>query len=330
MKAVCIKGPQELIVADIPVPEPGPGEVLIRVKYCGICGSDLHLFHLGMPAGLVMGHELTGDIAACGPGVENWRVGQAVAVNPIFHCNSCYYCRRGQFNRCLMSLTGPGLSANGGMAEYMLAKTYMLRILSGQTDYRSSALIEPAAVALRAVNLADVSLGDTVLVTGAGPIGLLAASLAILKGARVILVEKMKERRELVPRTENSLVIKPEEINSVFRETEAGVDAAIECSGTHGGFLSCFNSVRGGGVIVMAGIAITPFEFDPFKLTLKEIVVRGSYGYQSEFEQAQTLIERGILNVNPFISREIDLEETNTAFKELSEDNGMAKVLVSP
>lgn len=330
MKAVKIKGPWELGLEDVPVPDPGPGEVLIKVKYCGICGSDLHIFHLGMPEGLVLGHELTGTVAGCGPGVEGWQEGQAVVVNPVYHCGGCYYCRRSQFNRCLYALAGPGLSTAGGLAEYMVAKAYMIRKLPDPADCRSGALAEPVAVALRAVRLAGVSPGEVVLVVGAGPIGLLVASLAGLAGARALVVEKNEDRRNLAQKMGVYKTLRPDDLNDLYRETEAGADAAFECSGTAEGFSYCFKTVKSGGVIVNVGITFTPFEFDPFTLTLKEIRIQGSYGYTDEFEQARFMIERGFIDVSPLISCEVPLEEVQNAFTALSGNTGWAKVLVKP
>lgn len=330
MKAVKIKGPWELALEDIPVPDPGPGEVLIRVQHCGICGSDLHIFHLGMPEGLVMGHELTGVITACGPGVEGWQEGQPVAVNPAYRCNSCYYCKRGQYNRCLYSLAGPGLSMGGGLAEYMIARSYMIHKLPDPSLCRPGALAEPLAVALRAVKMAGVSVGDVVLVAGAGPVGLLVALLAGHMGSRAVVVEKNEERRDLAQKLGCYRIIPPDQLNEVYKETEAGPDAAFECTGTADGFSYCFKTVKSGGTIVNVGIALTPFEFDPFALTLKEIRILGSFGYTDEFDQALHLIKRGFIDVTPLISREIPLEEAQGAFAALSGSTGWAKVIVTP
>jgi (R,R)-butanediol dehydrogenase/meso-butanediol dehydrogenase/diacetyl reductase len=205
MRAVAITGERRAEVVDIGRPVPGPGEVLLDVSFCGICGSDLHMLAMpaGMfPAGHVLGHEFTGVVAGLGSAAGQWRVGDRVAVLPIADCGECYACRAGHPNLCEQGIDhGPGIGRPGGYAESVTVPTAMLHRLPDSVSDADGALIEPLAVALRAVKLSQATPGEPVCVLGAGPIGVLALAALRARGfSRVAVVEPVAGRRAAAAR----------------------------------------------------------------------------------------------------------------------------------
>jgi len=243
MKVVAFRGPGRLEVEEAPDLQPGEGEVLVAVAYCGICGSDLHEYiaHDRSPraAGIwqpVMGHELSGVVAAVGPGVRGFREGDPVVVHPGLHCGECPYCRRGSTNLCISPRSGTGYSRSGGYGEYVCINAAQAIPIPDAALLKPAALSEPFGVALHAINRSGLEPGETLFITGAGPIGLLALLAARRQGAGAIIVsEPSASRRELAQRLGADAVIDPQadEAPAKVRERTGGlgVDIAIECAG---------------------------------------------------------------------------------------------------
>ena len=206
MKAALIGAARALTVTDIDRPVPAVGEVLIDVRYCGICGSDLHMLGLPadlVPAGHVLGHELTGVVSGLGPGVTGWSAGERVVVLPMVACGRCYACRAGHSNLCEQGGIddGPGIGRPGGYAESVAVPAGMLRRLPSTVSDRDGALAEPLAVALRAIRLSGAAPDEPVCVLGAGPIGVLVMAGLLAAGfERVAVVEPGPGRRAAAER----------------------------------------------------------------------------------------------------------------------------------
>src|SRR3990172_6589323 len=179
MTASFCTGKEKIEVREVPVPSPGPGEVLLRVRACGICGSDLHFYHGALPAmrGIPLGHEFAGEIAALGEDVQGFSEGQRVVVEPLRTCRECAYCRTGQYQLCAKRVL-LGTFAPGGLAEYVTVPAYPPHPLPDDLDFDLGALVEPLAVAVHGLHLVDLTAGERVLVMGSGSIGVLAVLAA--------------------------------------------------------------------------------------------------------------------------------------------------------
>ena len=195
MKAAVFRGAGEIEIADIPVPEPGPGDVLVQVHYCGVCGSDIEAYQTGMyEPGLVIGHEFAGEIVALGHGVTGWALGDRVTADNVLPCGQCAFCREGRPILCQQVLS-PGVTMDGGMAEYVRLPVQVLHRLPADVSMRQGALVEPLSIALYGVSSSALRVGDQALVLGAGPIGLLTLQCALLAGARRVLVAEVNPTR---------------------------------------------------------------------------------------------------------------------------------------
>ncbi len=203
MKAAFYVGNANMSSGPQPAIEPGPGQAQIKVAYCGICGTDLHIFHGKMDhrvhAPQVIGHEMCGTISALGPGVEGFAVGEAVTVMPLDPCNNCPACRAGHNHIC-QNLKFMGIDTPGAMQTYWTVPAHTLHHLPASLPFRIAALVEPISVACHATRLGAVEEGEYVVVLGGGPIGTLVALVAKSKGARVLVSEINSYRLQLLPR----------------------------------------------------------------------------------------------------------------------------------
>jgi len=333
MKALVLKGPECLEVENVAVPRPSGGQVLIRVKYCGICGSDLHAYHVGQPGGLIMGHEFTGVIEEIGSGVTGWTTGQRVAVIPGLLCGKCSSCRQGLYNLCERSRYGGlGLMAPGAMAGYICVNCDLLRELPENVDYLSGTLAEPLAVALHAVCRGDLRVGEKVLITGAGPIGMLSLQLAIVGGAtETWVIESIQERQELALKMGASHVLPPgkDSLRVIRRQTEPGVDLALECAGVPDALNTAIKSLRPRGRVVVASIHQNPVEVEFNRIAVKEIQIRGSFGFiGGEMESALDLISKDPGSYQSLITGVVSLEEGPAAFSELIKERKGIKTVI--
>jgi len=282
------------------VPEPKPREeddVLLRVSYCGICGTDLHEYLMGpivtptSPHPLTgatlpqtLGHEFSATVAEIGSGVRDVAVGDRVAVMPAIVCGRCYYCRRGMGHLCL-NFACTGLSAEtGGLAGYALVKEYQVAVLPEEVSDLEGAVIEPASVAAYGVDRAGVTGGDVVLVTGAGPIGVLSAMYAAAVGAAtVVIAEPNPNRAALASALQIGPVLDPtaEGFGEQLAQLTGGVgiDLAVECSGTTPGLASCIANTRRRGSVVQTGLHTKPATLDAMALAEKDLSLFGSWCY---------------------------------------------------
>lgn len=316
MKAWVLQGAGSLELVEIPRPEPEAGQVLIAVDYCGICGSDLEAYELGMyEPGMVIGHEFAGHIAAVGPGVRGWEVGTPVSVSDAIPCMACRMCRRGAFTLC-ESLVMIGVTVPGGLAEYVAVPTEAVHRLPKGLDTRRAALAEPLSIALHAVQRSALRPGDRVLVLGAGPIGLLVLQAARLAGAlEVYIVEPNPARAALAARLGATEVLDPNQVNVAVRLGQltggAGVEVVFVCTGVAVAFEEAVTLVGKGGQIVMVGLAPEPAAGDLMTLVLHELDVRGAYLGHAEFAQALAFIAQGRVDVESLIGREVPMEKAD-------------------
>lgn len=336
MRAAMLYGRHDLRVEDQPVPEVGPGQVLLKVSYCGICGSDVHSFE-GMQANIhrrpagprAMGHEVAGIVAEVGPGVTTCQPGDRVTCIPWATCGACYYCRRGLVNHCVdKQLLG------GAMAEYCLAPAVTVHRIPDSLSLERAALAEPLSCCLWAIDLAGISSGATVAIIGAGTMGLLLLLLAKASGAaRTVISEPHATRRAVAARLGADLIVDPRATDllaAVQQLTDGiGVDVALEAVGHPATIAEAIRITRRAGTIVIVGVAdpAARLEVSPFDIYLRELTIRGCFTRRLTFDRGLHWL--GTLDLDPIITHIFPLAEVNQAM-EYARTGQAAKVLVAP
>jgi (R,R)-butanediol dehydrogenase/meso-butanediol dehydrogenase/diacetyl reductase len=314
MKAAVIRGVRDVEVSEVPVPVPEAGEVLIKVRYCGICGSDVEAYLTGMyERELIIGHEFSGEVIEVGEGVYGWAEGDRVTVNGVIPCGRCWFCHRNMASLC-EDLYMPGITHNGAMAEYVKVPAKGLHPLPNGVSFRQAAIVDPMACALHGVRLSRLMPGDRVLVLGAGPIGLLALQCAYLAGAREVYVSEISPKRAELARKLGALaVFDPRRDNlhvSLDELTEGmGVDIVFVCAGVPVVFQEAITLVRRGGKIVALGICGEPVEADFMTIVMNELSIKGGYCGYEEYPICLDYIAQGRIDVDSLVSDEIALKE---------------------
>ena len=349
MRAAVFYGDHDIRVEDVTGPEsPGPGEVLLRPSWCGICGTDLHEYAMGpivIPASphplnqsqlpQILGHEFSAEVVEVGPGVSGVRSGQRVSVMPLLYCGECYYCRRG-LNHLCVSMACVGLSFGwGGIAELAVVPASHVSVLPDEVSDLQGALVEPAAVAAYGVDTAQVRPGDTVLVTGAGPIGALAALYSSAVGADVVVSEVNPVRASLARSLDVGEVLDPSETDVAAwvkdRTGGIGFDAVIECSGNERALQSAISAVRSAGRISQTGLHTGPASIDPMVLAEHDITLAGTWCYPvHDWPRIIGLISSGRYPVEKVVTAQIAMADIVQAGFEtlLSPTGDQVKVLV--
>jgi L-idonate 5-dehydrogenase len=341
MIACVIHGAKTLKIEQRPTPSPKEGEVLVRFGAGGICGSDLHYYHEGrvgdfaLREPLVLGHEVAGEVVEVGENVTRIRVGQRVAVNPTRACLRCEYCLSGRSNLC-RNVRFFGSAARfphvqGAFAELFTASEAQCVPVAESLSYRAAACAEPLAVTLHAVARAGNLLGRRVLVTGAGPIGVLVVAAARLAGAaHIVVTDLFDEPLRIAEQMGAAQSVNVKTASSDFEvfTREAGwFDVALESSGTARGLENCIDATRPGGRIVQVGLlphgnAGTPIN----RVTTKELEVAGTFRFHEEFRWAVEALSTGKVDVEPILSEAFQFSEAATAFELASDRQKAMKV----
>ena len=338
MRALRFHAARDLRIEDVAEPaEPAAEEVVVRVVTCGICGTDLHEYVAGPivtpvePHPLtgaqnpqILGHEFAGDVVAVGSGVTRVAEGDRVAIMPLAYCGRCAYCRRGLQHLCA-TMGCVGLShAWGGMAELATVAEYQVVRLPEGVTHRQGALIEPTAVAAYGVERAGVGPGDRVLVTGAGPIGALAALCARSAGAATVYVsEPNPARRARAEALGVATVLDPTSVDvpALLREQSEGlgVDVAIECSGHPNGFSTAIQSLRRRGTLAQTGLFVGEATVEPMLWALNDLTIVGTWCYWVyDFDRIAAQIAAGDLPVERVVTSRVDLDGAPDAFADLA------------
>ncbi len=333
MRAVVFTDEGEKILT-VPDPTPAADEVLVEVEFCGICGSDLHAAGPDFHTGTTMGHEFSGTVVETGTDVTGWKPGDRVCINPNGDwCGTCDSCKVGAFNTCPQIWeTAVGLVRPGGLAPIAPVRSRVLRRLPDEVSLRQGAWVEPLAVAIRAVHLSGLRLGDDALVFGGGPIGLLVTALLRAAGARRITVaEPSPTRREVAGQLGADRVVDPftEDLASVIA-ADGPLRFAFECTGVAEVTGQAVSLLAPRGRLTVNGFARRPPSYDAAELLIKEIEVRGSFIYVEEFEQAISALASGFVDVEPLISGVVSLEDATTAFSAMRSSTDALKYLISP
>ena len=341
MRAAFSRGGQRLEVARVPIPEPGPGEVRIRVHACGVCGSDLHLFNAGLlPPGRTPGHEMAGEVDIVGDGVAGLAAGQRVAVEPLDSCGRCPACRAGRDSIC-PQLEVFGIHRNGGFAEYVNLPARRVFRVADDLDPQLAALTEPMAVAVHGLQRGGFSPGQRVIVLGAGSLGLVSAVAARALGAgEVWLTARYPHQVELgaelgATRVLGEAEAGPLELARLGREVD--FDLVVETvGGTADTLRAAAAAVRPGGTIAVLGLFLGDVTLDPLTAFMKEATLAWSNCYAhphegADFETAARLVDAERAALSRLLTHAVPLDEIARAFTLASDRKaGAVKVTVLP
>ena len=345
MRAAVFQGPgMPLVVQTVPDPEPGPAELVLAVRACGICGSDLHLSEIAdtaggmtpLPAGTVMGHEFAGEVAAVGRAVAGrFRVGDRVTALPYIGCGTCRACLNGQGHRC-PAVVGTGLGRiPGAYAEYVRVGAHETLALPAEVDDRAGAMVEPLSVGLHAVELARLRPGDAVLVVGAGPIGLAVTLWSRFFGAAHVIVSDLApERADRAARMGATAVVhagREDVVAAVKRACDRRADVVFDCVGVPGSQQLAMDYAPAEGRVVVAGVCMQPDRILPVKAITKELEVRYVFGYgRRDFAVTIDMLARGRVDASPLLSETVGLDAFPAVFDALRTDKRKVKVLLEP
>ena len=330
MKTVVIHGVRDLRIEAREIPKPAEGEALLKMLYCGICGSDMGLYKGNMGAYAtfprVPGHEIAAEIVEIGPNDYGLKKGDIVTANPYFNCGHCYSCTRGHVNCCTDNQT-MGLARDGAFAEYLVMPVERLYAGKG-LDPKLLALIEPFCISYHAAKRGGIRPGDNVLVVGAGTIGVFAMMAAKLMGATVCVSDVAEAKLKLAQKLGADYIIFNDD-DSRFKEKAdcitggKGFDVCIEAVGLASCMMDCVNAAAHRAVVVEVGIPSKPMGF-PFNVVQKkELDLRGSRNaLRAEFEELIEIALSGRLNLEAMITAIYPLDEVATAFNEMDRNPG--------
>lgn len=349
MLATVFHDRHDVRVEDVPAPKlTDPKAVLLRPFFCGICGTDLHEYAFGpiviptephaltgASAPQVLGHEFSAEVVEVGAEVTSTRVGDRVSVMPLVTCGRCYYCRRGLNHLCVV-MACTGLSWDGGgIAELVAVQEHQVSVLPDEVNNVQGALVEPAAVAAYGVDRTGLGPGDTILITGAGPIGALSALYAQAAGAsRVIVSEPNSRRRALAESLGAVTVLDPTSVDvpELVRDLTGGVgvDAAAECSGSEAGLNAALASVRSAGTVAQVGLHVRPAAIDPMALSNRDLTLVGTWCYPVyDWPRIIALVASGRFPVEKVLTEVIDVRDVVTrGFDRLLDPHGDAQKLL--
>lgn len=335
MRAVKVAEDRRLVAVECRAPEPGPGQVLVEVSYCGICGSDLHFRDVPelFPAGTVPGHEFSGRIIAVGDRVRGWSAGNRVCVLPFGQCGECAACRAGNEQVCTHAVSngvGLGTGRPGAYAGQVVVDARMLFSLPDSVDDRAGTLVEPLAVAVRAVDQAGVVPDEPVLVLGAGPIGLLTALVLRHRGVRRT---KVCSRNPARAQRAAALGLDTVSIDEVALTPPADSPACVfDCAGTPASAQLAVQVLRPLGRLLLVGLSLTPLDLAAPAIVIKELQIRGVIAYRrAQFQAAIDMLAAGAIPVDDLITEVMPLAEAEAAFQALTAPGSeKLKILLVP
>jgi 2-desacetyl-2-hydroxyethyl bacteriochlorophyllide A dehydrogenase len=326
VRAAVVNESHSFDIVEVPDPAPNAGELLLRVGACGICGSDLKAVD-NMPAGLVMGHEFSGEIVAIGAGVDGWREGTAACALPLIGCGRCVPCLTGDVAHCpTVDMIGVG-GSSGGYSELVRVSAREAFALPEGIGTDLGALVEPLAVGLHAVERARIQADDRVLVIGAGPVGLAVTLWARHMGARELVVsDPVAARREAAARFGATATADP-----ATGDLGGPYDLVFECVGTPGMVATSVAEAAVHGRVIVAGVCTKPDPFIPVIAVMKELAMHFVVYYRrQDFAYVVDMLAQGRLDPRPLVTDRVGLDDFPTAFAALKHPSTQCKVLVEP
>jgi L-iditol 2-dehydrogenase len=342
LKALLYTAPYTLEYTDWPEPRIGDDDILVRVKACGICGSDVagHTGRTGrrLPP-LIMGHEAAGVVERMGKNVTSFAPGDRICFDSTVYCNQCPACKGGQYNRCVkrqvLGVSVPEFKRDGAFAEFVAVPHWICAKLPEGMSFVQACLLEPASIGTHAANRPPISRGDTAAVLGAGTIGLFILQAARLRGAKVIACDINDFRLGLAKQVGADACINSAKASlneEIRKRTDGrGADVTFEAVGFGETFRQAISITRTGGAIVAVGNLQKETEFNLQELVSRELAFIGSYASAGEFRTCIDLIASGKINVGPLVSEVLPLREGPAAFKRLLEGKeNLLKIVLEP
>lgn len=336
MKAAVFVSEGNLVVKDVPVPQITKGDqVLIEVEACSICGTDVHI--TAVPPGYIatpntiLGHEFVGYVRAKGELVDQVEIGQRVVVNPNNYCGKCVYCKKNLPNQC-ENIEALGIDYDGAFAKYCVVSDKVVYPIAKDVDAGVAACAEPLACVVNGINKADVKPGDSAVVVGAGPIGLMIAMMLKSAGVdKLFILETAPVRAAFAENLKLGRVINPitEKAGEIVTEaTGIGADFVFDVTGSQ--IVSCVDMVRKGGTVVLFGVnKMARKEIAQCEITTKEISVKGTWLANATFPQAVSIIESGVIDLSKLITATYPLEQIHEGL-ELLRKGEAVKVIIKP
>jgi len=324
MKAAIFYGKKDLRVEEIEAKSPGPNEVKIRVRACGVCGTDLHIFSGAEGAAkctppTILGHEFSGIISEVGSDVTEFNPGDRVCVDPNDMCGECYYCKTGSAHFC-EKMIGIGTTTDGGFAEYCTVHKKQVYKMGDEMSFEEGAMTEPISCCLHGIDQSGIKSGDTVMIIGGGTIGQIMLQLARISGAStLILIEPIKEKRELGLQLGADIAIDPltEDISDVLqKQSIQHINVTIECVGLKNTMIDAIQYVSKGGTALLFGLTDPACQIPlaPFDLFKREVSIKASFINPYTFQRALNLLNSKKLNIRALISDTLPLPEIQRAF----------------
>jgi L-iditol 2-dehydrogenase len=337
MKAAVLHQAKNMRIEAVPIPEILDNDVLIATKCCGICGTDPHIYngHFPVPTPLIQGHEFSGEVVKVGTSVTSVHIGDRVTADINISCGKCFYCRMGQKLFC-PEIRQIGVHLNGAFAEYVKAPESNVYKIPDNMTWEEAAYIEPLACAIRGQERANVTMGSTVAIIGAGPMGLVHSILARLNGAGKVIVSETNQVRLTKARSLGADYVidasKVDPVQTVLDLTEGrGADFVFEVVGAVPTYQQALQMVRKGGVVVAFGAAPShaTMEIKPFEIYSKELTIVGSYaGTYATWLKAIELIDGKRFKPGDIISKSIPLDQIVEGIEEAANNKDTIKIMV--
>jgi len=343
LKALLYTKPYTFEYTEVPDPVVGDDDVLVRIKACGICGSDVagHTGKTGrrLPP-LIMGHEAAGVVERTGKNVTGFAAGDRICFDSTVYCNQCPACKQGLYNRCVkrqvLGVSILEFKRHGAFAEFIAVPHWICAKLPDNMSFVQASLLEPASIGTHAANRPPISMSDTVVIIGAGTIGLFILQGVKLRGARTALACDVNEfRRDLARRVGADACFNPARVNlkdEILKRTDGrGADVAFEVVGFGETFRQAISLTRTGGCVVAVGNLQKETEFNLQELVSRELTFTGSYASAGEFRTCIDLIASGRINIKPLVSEVRPLKEGPAAFQRLLEGKeNLLKIVLEP
>jgi L-iditol 2-dehydrogenase len=342
MKALVLEAYNELVYEDVPEPTIAADEVIIEVKACGICGSDVH----GMDGStgrrippIIMGHEAAGVIRETGPAVKGWQPGERVTFDSTIYCGECYYCRAGQVNLCdnrrVLGVSPGTYRQHGAFADYVAVPERVLYRLPDSVSFTQAAMLEPLSVAFHAASLPKIRLGDSAVVVGAGMIGLLVIRALRLAGCgQIVAVDLDAGRLDAAKQfgADAGLISGEDTAQKIQAMTDGrGADLGFEVVGITAAIQTALASVRKGGSLTLVGNLSPTIELPLQSAVTRQITLHGSCASSGEYPACIEMLARGAVDVSPLISAVVPLRDAAGWFDRLHRrEPGLMKVIVEP
>lgn len=326
MKAARFYEKGKLVVEDVPVREPKENEVVIKIKYSGICGTDVHIFdgekgsaEVNPP--VTLGHEFSGEVVKLGSSVEKFKEGDRVSVDPNTYCGKCYFCANGKKHLCT-SMTGLGTALDGSFAEYITVPEENVYPVADNISYEEAAMTEPISCCIHGFDMTGVQAGDTVMVVGTGNIGLIMVQLAKHAGAAaVIAVEPNEKRREKAKLLGADIGVNPmsDDLDEILRKYHINnIDKVIDCAGRTSTAEYSVQYAGKGATVMLFGLTGPDdvMGLRPFDVFKKELTIKGSFVNPDTFERAGRLLSAGVIKVDSIITDIVELDDIRKVFEE--------------